>query len=254
MPSSRKSSVVSRSGEGFAAAEVRVAPTVPAPGIRGRRDSGATVAGRRPARAGRTLAALAIVAALGACDADLQGNGVYLEEPRTVGAFDALRVEDGIAAYVTVGPAQTVKVIGDSNAVQYIDTSVDPFAVGSATSVLHVSSSRALSPIVPPMVVVTVPSLRWAGGQQGSPLQLKRPAGSTAVAPPLAVVLDAASLDATAFPTAGALVALTAGSTARLHSDGPVTGSVTGGSHLDNLLGTGPCDVTTTAGSTVACP
>jgi hypothetical protein len=221
--------------------------------IAGGRGVGVTVSRTR-----RTGLVASVLALLAGCDVRVEGNGVYVEETRSLPAFAGVRMEDGVAAAVTVeaGLSQSVKVIGDENLVRdHVKTSVDPDALG--TGVLHVwVSLSAYEARIPPTVIVALPAFAVARAKDASSIALRRPAGSTAVGGALQVVLeDRALLDATEYPTAGAAVALAGRSSAKLHSEGPVTGTVSDESRLDNLRGTGPCLVTTTSpGASVACP
>jgi hypothetical protein len=60
-------------------------------------------------------------------------------------------------------------------------------------------------------------------------------------------------LDATQYPTNGAYVELSGHGTAKLRSDGAVTGKVADDARLDNLLGTGPCLATTSGNAQIVC-
>jgi hypothetical protein len=236
--------------------EVRPHPTAAALGSS--RIRGAAAPARRKPFAGPALAALVAVVGLTACDPRLQGNGVYAEKTVDLAAFTGVRTEDGVGAVITVEPglSQAVKVIGDENLVQsHIRTSLEVEGVGSAAlTVLHVWVDPAdFQPVIPPKVVVSRPTFSLARGRDGVSIELKRPAGSTAVGGPLVVGLEGASLNARQYPTGGAAVVLSGGSTALLHSDGPVTGSVSADSHLDNTAGLGPCFVPTTAAGNVVC-
>lgn len=256
MASTRKSRVVSSTAARHLHPGVSRAPTAGALGSSRDRGAGARVA---RGRAGRALAALAAALAVAACDPELRGNGVAVEKTLDLAPFEGVRVEDGVGAIVTVDPTlggQTVKLVGDENLVEegHIQASLVPDTLGSlAVTVLRVRVESGFTPTIPPKVVVSRPSFSLARGLTGGSIELKRPAGSTAVGALLGVALDAAALNARAYPTAGALVALTGGASARLHADGPVTGTVSGGSVLDNTLGAGPCLVTTSGAATVTC-
>lgn len=78
---------------------------------------------------------------------------------------------------------------------------------------------------------------------------MKTPTGANEGAGPLAVVLDGATLTARQYPTAGALVDLDGRSTAQLHADGPVAGTVSADSHLDNTSGSGHCTAVVSGGT-----
>lgn len=208
---------------------------------------------------GGRLAALAALALLAACDPKLTGNGIYLEKPIDPGGqFTGVHIEDGVGAVITLdaGRTQSVTLTGDENLVRdHIKYALEVEGTGgSAVTLLHVWVEPSdFRPVIPPKVVIVRPDLSVARGQSGAGIELKRPSGSTAVGGSLLVGLARASLDAQQYPTAGAVVFLVDASQARLHSDGPVTGSVSADSHLDNLAGLGPCLVATTAAGTVSC-
>lgn len=218
--------------------------------------------------------ALALAAgALAACEPFLQGNGVYREERRPdVGPFTGVHVESGIDAAVTAGVAdRSVTVSGDDNVVPYIETEV---RTDSGLQVLHVWVSKAFVGTIPPRAVIEVPSLEYAFATQSSRVSGKSLAASSfevvadqsstvvleGAAVPAGESLDVrlatgAVLSATAYAVSGgAEVQLSGGSVARIRSDGPVSGTVTGGSVLENLQGTGSCaGVTADGNSTLSC-
>jgi Putative auto-transporter adhesin, head GIN domain len=244
-----------RGMEAFAA---RV-PTSRALGIPCRRGPGATPV----PRSGRRLAlALAVLSSssLAACQPYVQGDGVYREERRPdPGPFTGVLVESGIGASVAAGAgARSVTVSGDANVVPYIETEV---RTDSGRQVLHVWISKAFIGTIPPRAVVEVPSLEYASATESSRIAAKGVAAVAfeAVADKRAsLVLQGAALpagesidvrlssgavlDASAYGVSGgASVQLSGGSAAKLECDGPVTGTVTGGSELDNLAGAGSC-------------
>lgn len=255
-----ESRVVSRIAAGRPRVRVRRAPTTATLGGPADRGARATVAARRHSVAVAAALALAF-AHLAGCEPELKGSGVLAEEtPPVAGSFEGLRVEDRFAAFVTVGSgeAQTVRVLGDSNVVPGIEASLETVTVGStAVTVLHVWRSGDVTPVIRPSVVVTVPALRYVEARGDASVQLRRPAASAEVCPALAAVLQDADLDATAgsdYVTDGAAVTLGGRSEARLHSDGPVRGSVSAQSTLENA-GTGSCaGVDAEPGARVSCP
>ena len=268
MEPNRNSRVVTSERTGSAEGGVRGGPTraaIEAPRLRGTR---ATV---RPARVLPALAALALVAA---CHPHLEGNGQLAEQDRTVDAFTGVWVSDGVAAHVTIGSPQSVRVFADSNLVQSIETEVDPLVVGThlspdvgTTPVLRVWVSGQVDPTIPPSVVVTVPSLSFVRAQDGSTADvvgLASPGlrveaasnGEVSVAGPggdhLDVALTDGSADASAYPVGTAQVSLSGASRAELDA-GLVTGTASGTSIVANLVGSGPCYVTTTGSARVTC-
>lgn len=236
--------------------DVRAARTSCTRGTPADRGAGARVV--RSGHAGRPAAALlaaAALAGLGACDFRPTGNGVYAE--KTVdpnGAFVGVRVQDGVGAVITVGPAQKVTLTGDQNIVENsLKVRLEAEVVGStAVSVLHVFASPTYAPVLPPKAVISVPALAVVRGDDAV-VQLARASGATELCGPLLVDLDEATLLAAGYPVASAAVDLREGSVAQLASAGPVTGTVGAGSRLDNSAGAGPCLVTTTTGATVVC-
>jgi hypothetical protein len=196
-----------------------------------------------------------VLAAVGGCDLRPTGNGVYAEKAvEPGGVFVGVRVQDGIGAVITVGPAQKVTLTGDQNIVENsLKVRLEAEVVGStAVSVLHVFASPTYAPVLPPKAVISVPTLAVVRGDDAV-VQLARASGATEPGGPLLVDLDEATLLAAGYPVASAAVDLREGSFAQLAAGGPVTGTVGAGSRLDNSAGAGPCLVTTTAGATVIC-
>jgi hypothetical protein len=218
----------------------------------------------------------AAAALLVGCNPRLKGDGVYLEEPRERGSFVGIHVQDGVSAVVTSGETQTLRVIGDSNVVPHIDTAVVAEPLGLTTiQVLRVSVTEDYDPTIPPRVLVSVPSfvfVRALGDDDGdrivtvdvteaaTPTFTAEASGSARVtlSGPGGAVISAtgagdALLDATEYVTSAAVVALSGRATAKLRSNGPVTGTAAGDSRVDNLLGTGPCFVTTSGTAQAIC-
>jgi len=272
---SSKTRVIPSGGRAKVRAGVGASRTVSALGTSSDRGGRATAL-PRSTRGARALLAAAALALVAGCNPEVQGNGVYLEQTRTTGDFRALDIRDGVAAYVTVGQNRSVKVVGDANVVPNIATEVllDPEPVGTGTiPVLHVSVSYAYTPSIAPAVVISIPEFSYVKAEGATPVQVKRAAaplffvrakGSAQITVIAAAghvgdgvdveLADDALLDATQYPTAGAYVDLAGHGTAKLHSNGAVTGFVRDSGHLDNLLGTGPCLVTTTtATSQIVC-
>jgi hypothetical protein len=226
------------------------------------------------ARAARLLGTV-LAGALAACEPYVQGNGVYLEEDRSGGVvpFVGVRVEDGIQATVTDGAAaQTVVVSGDANVVPYIKAEVRTIEVrGAQLAVLHLTLDPPgddYGVTIPPRAVVRATELGYVAaaeaskvnafdaataamvvdGHGGSEVTLRGPGGES-----LHATLVAAALDAGSYAVDLAEVSLAAGSRAELHAQVTVTGEAQGASAVDNLLGTGTCDVTLDETSTLAC-
>ncbi len=231
----------------------------------------ATALPRYTRRAGALVVAAA-VALVSGCNPQVQGNGIYFEEPRpwVDKPFVGVRVQDGVAVYVTAGETQSIKVIGDANIVPNIATEVvGPETVGTtAISVLHVFANQDYDATIALSVVVTVPSLWYVDALEASRVEVKRATASefrveasgasqVVLNGPGGAFLDvslvAGGLRADQYPVAGAYVVLTGNSLAVLNSSGPVTGTAGGTSKVDNLEGFGPCFVLTTASATTAC-
>jgi hypothetical protein len=231
-----------------------------------------------PSVRGFSITVWGIVAAalLVGCNPRLQGSGVYLEEPREREAFVGIHLQDGVSASVTSGEPQTLRVIGDSNVVPHIDTSVVDEPLGLTTiQVLRVSVSEGYDPTIAPRVVVSVPSfifVRVLGDADGdrvvaadvndaaAPMFTAEASGRSRVtlsgaggAGIGAALGGDALLDATEYVTSAAVVALSGRATAMLRSNGPVTGTAVDDSRVDNLLGTGPCFVTTSGTAQAIC-
>lgn len=249
------------------------APTSSALRFPGARGAGATPL-PRSARRLAAAALLCLAGALGGCEPYVQGNGVYYEETRPdVGPFTGLHVESGVEVTVTAGAAaRSVTVSGDANVVPYIETKVQ---TDSGLRVLHVWISRAYGGTFPPRAVVEVPALEYAYATE-----LARIKGDEIAATSFQVVADHGGnvalagasapagesigvklgtgglLDATGYAVSNAAqVELSGASVARLRSDGPVSGTVTDRSQLDNLQGTGGCTAVVADGSsTIRCP
>jgi hypothetical protein len=193
---------------------------------------------------------------LAGCDLRESGNGVYYEQMIHVADFAGVRMQDGIDAVISVTSTatQTVALTGDENIVkENLRTSIEPETVGSATiPVLHVWSSRSFTPVIPPRVLITRPTLVVAGGTGNLDIHVTGTPGRTAPGP-LYVALDGASLTAGDYAVDGAVVDLDLGARAVLHANGPVSGRVSADSHLDNSSGTGPCSVETAGSGSVVC-
>lgn len=226
---------------------------------------------RRPSTRRGLLGALALLAPLVACHPYIQGDGVFHEESREVGAFTGVSVTDGVVAAVTLGQAQSVRVSGDENLVPEVVTEVrtDP---ERQIPVLDVSFAAAgYRPVHPLRVEVVLPALRLI--RVGPATQLT---ASSVASDALAVVASdgalvtvsggggaslevslsggqgGARLDASGYPSASAAVTLTGGSLAQVDASGTVTGTAAPGCRVANV-GAGACQVTDGAGHPVAC-
>lgn len=217
-----------------------------------------------------------LAASLAGCEPFVEGNGVYREESRPgLAPFVGLHVESGVEVTLTAGAAaQSVGVSGDANLLPYIHTEVHG---EGGRSVLHVYVSATFSGTYRPRAVVEVPAVEYTLVREASKAVVKKASAEwfTAVADQgSTIVLSGASADAPAGATLEALLAggsllvateytvsegasvdLRGGSTARIRSDGPVSGTVAGGSELDNESALGTCEAVASDGtSTVRCP
>jgi hypothetical protein len=260
--------VISSRRAAAAGAGVGRSPTLSPLGTSSDRGARATALPRYTRRAG-ALALTAAVALLSACNPEVQGNGVILEQPRTTAAFVGLHVQDRVAVYATAGETQSVKVVGDANIVPNIETVVEQETVGTTTiAVLQVRVSLPYTATIPPKVVVTVPALSYVNAEDASRVEVLRATASefrvkasgasqVVLNGPGGALLDvtlvAGGLRADSYPVEGAYVVLTGNSLAVLNSSGPVTGTAAETSKVDNLEGLGPCVVTTTDSATTAC-
>jgi hypothetical protein len=236
------------------------------------RVTGAT-AGARGSHRLTGAALLCLAAGLAGCEPYVQGNGVYYEEQRQgLGAFTGVAVDSGIQASVTAGAAATaVTVSGDANVVPHLETQV---RTDGERQVLHVWISTNFSGTIPPRAVVQLPVLAYAAatraaridgrqlGASGLEVDADRAsaivlqgATSTAADAMDVKLASGATLDATGYAVSGpTTVDLSGGSVARLHADGPVTGTVKDTSQLDDTAGAGSCaGVTADATAKVTC-
>jgi hypothetical protein len=236
--------------------------------LRGR----ATTPGRPRSRARRALAVVTALVALLACDPYVKGNGVLREDTRNVGAFEGLRVEDGIQAEVTAGAAeQRVALSGDENLLEHIQTLVRADAAHG--EVLEVRSTLSSFDSTHPLrVVVSVPVLRFVGAKDecfatisgasaeimtvdaadGADVRLAGRGGAQLSVRLTGGQRGGAHLGAREYRAEDATVELSGGARAELRVSERVSGTVSGAeTALDNVGGA--CDVTVTDGATVSC-
>lgn len=211
------------------------------------------------------VSAIAALIALAGCDPYVRGDGRYHEEARTLPPFAGVRVEDRLSVFVTAGREQGVTVSGDANLVRdSIETRLlaDPVMVGTqSVPVLRVYVDlEEYAPTIPPRVVITVPTFAYVDASDHSRVEVRAAPASTfrvraegesvvtLFGPPgadeLELDLDSAALDADTYPVSLASVELTGNATAELSCAGPVTGTASGTSVVDNRLGAGDCGVT----------
>jgi hypothetical protein len=225
-------------------------------------------------RARGSAAALALGLALlplCACAPEIQGNGVFRQEVRSVPTFSGVAVDIPIVTTVAVGPTQRVVVSGDENVLAQLESRVatDP---ARGLPVLDLRVDEAFVPVHPLRVDVTVPELLLVHaassasvdvtGARGDALVVEAADGSTvslsgAGGASLEVHLSGgarpgASLDATAYPVAAAAVALTGAARAAVRASGAVIGTAAAGCVVENV-GAGSCQVTDGAGAPVSC-
>lgn len=223
----------------------------------------------------RALARAAVLAvallALSACAPEIQGNGVFRQEVRSVPAFSGVATELPVVTSIAIGPAQQVIVSGDSNVLDQLETRVDTDPQ-RGLPVLELRVAETFVPIHPLRVDVTVPELRFlhaegvatvdVTGARGDALTVEASdgsavslagAGGAALEVRLAGGAHAgATLDATGYPVTSADVALTGGAWAAVRASGAVSGTAAAGCVVENV-GAGVCQVTDGAGSPVSC-
>jgi hypothetical protein len=235
-----------------------------------RRGAGATALPRSAHR----LAMLALAAVALACDPYVQGNGVYREVERTPGPFAGVHVEDGIEATATVsdGAATTVRVSGDANVLDYVETEVQRVDVGGeSVDVLHVSvdePSGGYAPTIPIRAVILMPALRYldarefsrieardvaapalvVGAAGGSEVEVKGPGGTT-----LRATLADANGDLGGWPVQDAVVMLTGRSMLDLSASGALSGEAHDTSTLNNLVPAATCALAVFDAATASC-
>lgn len=248
-------------------------PAVPGRGAHGPRRVREVGLARLPRRPGpaRRAAAAALLALAAACAPEIQGSGVFHEETRSVPPFVGVRVDDPLSASISIGPKQSVRVSGDANVVTQLETEVhiDPLR---QIAVLELRVTDHFTPVHPLRVDVTVPELRLlhaedaatvtADGVKGAALEVEASDGSlVTLAGPGGALLEAtlsggthpgASLDASAYPVATAVVKLTGGARTELLASGAVEGTAAPGCTVENL-GAGLCQVTDGQAQPVSC-
>lgn len=224
-----------------------------------------------PLRRALAVAGVLSLLALSACVREIQGNGIFRQELRTVPAFTGVSVNSPIITSVAVGPVQGVVVSGDANVLAQLETTVhDDPALG--LPVLELRVPDAFVPIHPLRVDLTVPEILFlhAGdaatvdvtGARGAALEVEASDGSAvSLAGAGGAALDArlsggshagATLDAAGYPVATAAVALTGGAHASVEASTAVTGTAATGCVVQNV-GPGVCQVTDGTGAPVSC-
>jgi hypothetical protein len=199
---------------------------------------------------------LAASLALTACHPHLVGNGVLGEELRVVAPFDAVDVSLAIEATVTANaPSQRVTLSGDENLLPYVLTpveagvlktrlhgtsgidSVHPLRLTAQATALHAVRTSEAAIVDVKDAGSAAPGASFEVEASGaSHVQLQGTGG-----PQLLVNLSGAStLDAWAYPVAGATVTVSGASTLRLHVSGDPVGTVSGASRVE-ITGDGTC-------------
>jgi hypothetical protein len=218
------------------------------------------------------LAVLALAAPLAGCEPYVEGNGVRGEETRSVSAFGGLAISDGIQAIVTVGAAdQSVRIEGDQNVLQYLETTVEGRPLHGPVLVVDTDPSyRSNHPL---KVTVAVPALAYVAAIEASPVAVTGAASDAftveasdgsnvslagAGGTRLVVMLGGgqhggARLDARAYPVQQADVTVSEGAVASVRASAAVQGSAAGaGTRVENS-GDGVCAVTASGGAEVVC-
>lgn len=215
-------------------------------------------------------AALAAALTLG-CDPYVQGNGVYREETRNVGAFHGVAIADGLGATVRAGLEARLVVTGDENVLQYVETKVDGDGVLWARVADHVPYDS----VHPIRILVDAPTIDTLLAQEGSVVnasgladdslwteatdggELVVTAADGATPSMLHVVLHGGQrggghLDARGYPVQDAVVDVSGGARAELRVAGTISGTARDG--VVENLGAGTCNVVLLEGATCGPP
>jgi Putative auto-transporter adhesin, head GIN domain len=226
---------------------------------------------RRVARSAG-LAACALAAALSACEPYVEGNGKRGEQARDVPAFVGLEISDGIQGFVAAdAAARSVRVVGDENVLDHVETTVQDRPPHGPT--LVVSTSSSYQSVHPLQVYVEVPALGYVAASAASPVTVTGATADafTVVASDGSIVsLDGAGgthltvtlgggqhggarLDARDYPVQQAAVSVSGGAVASVDASAAVQGSADGaGTRVENT-GDGACAVTASGGAEVVC-
>lgn len=210
------------------------------------------------------------LAGAGGCEPFVEGNGNSGEQLRDVQAFGGLVLSDGIQALVTVGPERSVKVRGDENVLEFVETNVENHAPHGPTLVVRAAAAYVSKNEL--QVVVSSPSFTFLSASEASPATVTGAAASAftveasdgsnvslAGAGGHRLVLSlgggqhgGARIDARNYPVEEADVALSAGASAAVAASVAVTGTADAGSRLENV-GAGACSVASSGGAQVVC-
>jgi hypothetical protein len=170
----------------------------------------------------RLLFVLAVLACAVGC-LRVQGSGSPASQVRDMGPFHEVVFGDGFAGTLTTGADGPVVLSGDDNVLPLFETEVK---AGRLTVKLE-DPTALVDPRTELRVAIEVARIDLVELTGGASL---RGSGST---PSLRVVCrDGASATLTELTTKSAEVDLTGGADVALHVDGPLSGTVSGGSKL----------------------
>jgi hypothetical protein len=206
----------------------------------------------------RAAPALVALAFLLGCDPYVQGNGVFREETRNVGAFHGVSAADGLVATVRGGDTGwTVVVSGDENVLQYVQTRVTDGVLG-----VRMNEGVPYDSVNPVRVAITAPALgllraidsaaviasELAGesllveGADGGDLRIAGAGGRLLHVTLAGGEKGGARLDARDYPVTDAVVELSADARVQLAAGAGISGTARGESVIQNS-GAGLCSV-----------
>jgi hypothetical protein len=198
----------------------------------------------------RAVGVLGALAFLLGCDPYVQGNGVFREETRNVGAFQGVSVADGLVATVRGGAADwTVVVSGDENVLQYVETRVAEGMLG-----VRMTNGVPFDSVNPVRVTVAAPAIgllrandsaavigaELAGesliveGSDGGDLRVAGAGGAILHVSLQGGDSGGAHLDARDYPVVAAVVELSGGARAELAVAAALSGTARGESVIED--------------------
>jgi hypothetical protein len=241
------------------------ASPVPGRATAARRGGAATPVSRAGGPPARRSAGLLAVLLLAGCDAYVEGNGKFRQETRSVAAFEAVRVQSGIAVDVLAGAAaQTLVVSGDENVLQYVETIVrdgvltlrvterfdSKNPLGAAISVPLLRSIAAVDRSTALAIGVDGVDALVVEAVDGATVELHGSGGTSLEARVLGGGHGASRLRAGDYPVARANVQVLGGSTAVVDVAERVTGTAAG-QNVVTVEGGGACEVSPASACTV---
>lgn len=96
-------------------------------------------------------------------DKKIKGSGHIITETRETGAFDQVNISGGIDLVLTQGDACPLRIEGDDNLLQYIDTEVQ-----NHTLIIRRNTRKDLKPSRSLKIYVTVPDLKQIAASAAS--------------------------------------------------------------------------------------